>query len=52
MEIVEEYPGVDAGDDVSGRRGWLARLIDLNLVLLIVLIGVPVLVYCIVASSK
>ncbi len=35
-------------DDI---QNWLGRLMDLNLVLLILFVGVPVLVYCIVETG-
>jgi len=38
----------ESQDDI---QNWLGRLMDLNLVLLILFVGVPVLVYCIVETG-
>jgi len=38
----------ESRDDI---QNWLGRLMDLNLVLLILFVGVPVLVYCIVETG-
>lgn len=46
MQVEEDT----AGSPPAGRS-WLERLIDLNLVLMILLIGVPVLLYCILSSA-
>ncbi|KQO05979.1 hypothetical protein ASF09_14130 [Sphingomonas sp. Leaf242] len=51
MEIVEDYSKADAAGVPEGKRNWLGRLMELNLLLLILLIGVPVLVYCILSSA-
>ncbi len=52
LEIVEDYSKADADDRQSHDKNWLSRLMEINLLLLIVLIGVPVLVYCILSSAN
>ena len=52
LEIVENYPAGDGDRQVDKTPGWLNRFIDLNLLLMIMVIGVPILLYCIVAASK
>ncbi|WP_380784715.1 hypothetical protein [Sphingomonas sp. R86521] len=51
MEIVEDYSKAELEERPDDSQKWLGRLIDMNLFLLIVVVGVPVLVYCIMASS-
>jgi len=51
LEIVEDYSKADANDRKNHNNNWLSRLMELNLLLLIVLVGVPVLVYCILSSA-
>ena len=42
-----------AADHQPARQpGWAGRVIDLKLLLLIVAIGIPLLLYCIVASAR
>jgi len=52
MDIVEDYSEADADDHSVQRPKWLNRLIQMNLLLMILLIGVPVLLYCIMVSAK
>ena len=51
LEIVEDYSKADANDRKNHNNNWLSRLMELNLLLLIVLVGVPVLVYCVLSSA-
>ncbi|KHA64055.1 hypothetical protein NI18_11805 [Sphingomonas sp. Ant20] len=52
MEIVEDYSKEEADRDAAGQPKWLNRLIQMNLLLMILLIGVPLLLYCIGMSAK
>lgn len=52
LEIVENDPADDGDGRVRRQSNWLNRFIDVNLVLMILVIGVPILLYCIVASAK
>ena len=52
MDIIEDYSDADADEHSVRRPKWLNRLIEMNLLLMILLIGVPVLLYCIIASAK
>ena len=52
MEIVEDYSKEEADRDSAGQPKWLNRLIQMNLLLMILLIGVPLLLYCIGMSAK
>jgi hypothetical protein len=52
LEIVEDHSKDDGEDRKIHDSYWLSRLIDINILLLIVFVGVPVLVYCIVASAS
>ncbi len=52
MDIVEDYSEADADEHSVPRPKWLNRLIQMNLLLMILLIGVPVLLYCIMVSAK
>ena len=52
MDIVEDYSEADADEHSVRRPNWLNRLIQMNLLLMILLIGVPVLLYCIMVSAK
>ncbi|MCK8457579.1 MULTISPECIES: hypothetical protein [Sphingomonas] len=52
MDIVEDYSESDANEHSVQRPKWLSRLIQMNLLLMILLIGVPVLLYCIMVSAK
>ncbi len=49
LEIVEDYSKADAEARQNEGKDWLSRLIELNLLLLIVLVGIPVLVYCLLS---
>ena len=49
--IVQHYSKADAHDGHDVLPNWLNRLMELNLFFLILLVGVPVLVYCILASG-
>ena len=49
--IVQHYSKADAHDGHDVTPNWLNRLMELNLFFLILLVGVPVLVYCILASG-
>ena len=51
LEIVEDYSKADAEDRRNEGKDSLSRLMELNLLLLIVLVGVPVLVYCVLSSA-
>lgn len=51
LEVLESYSKVDAEDRRNEAKNWLSRLMELNLLLLIVLVGVPVLVYCVLSSA-
>ncbi|WP_151989641.1 hypothetical protein [Sphingomonas aurantiaca] len=51
LEIVEGYSKADAEARQNEGKDWLSRLMELNLLLLIVLVGVPVLVYCVLSSA-
>jgi hypothetical protein len=51
LEIVESYSKADAEARQNEGKDWLSRLMELNLLLLIVLVGVPVLVYCVLSSA-
>lgn len=51
LEIVEDHSKADVEDRQSQDEHWLSRLMELNLLLLIVLVGVPVLVYCVLSSA-
>jgi lipopolysaccharide/colanic/teichoic acid biosynthesis glycosyltransferase len=52
LEIVENYSADDGDRRARKQPNWLNRFIDVNLVLMILVIGVPILLYCIVASAK
>ncbi|MEG8021036.1 hypothetical protein [Sphingomonas aerolata] len=52
MEIVDDYSKEEADRDSAGQSKWLNRLIQMNLLLMILLIGVPLLLYCIGMSAK
>ncbi len=52
MDVVQDYSDEDAERDSVRRPKWLDRLIQMNLLLMILLIGVPVLLYCIIVSAK
>jgi hypothetical protein len=52
LEIVENYSADDGDRRDRKQPNWLNRFIDVNLVLMILVIGVPILLYCIVASAK
>ena len=52
LEIVEDYSKADVEQERESSPKWLVRLIELNLLLLIVLVGVPVLIYCILSSAS
>lgn len=52
IEIVEDYSKEEADRDSAGQPKWLNRLIQMNLLLMILLIGVPLLLYCIGMSAK
>ncbi|VXC73057.1 conserved hypothetical protein [Sphingomonas sp. T1] len=52
MELVEDYSKEEADRDAAGQPKWLNRLIQMNLLLMILLIGVPLLLYCIGMSAK
>lgn len=52
LDVVEDYRTVDSDGDSAKPPSWLDRLVRINLLLMILLIGVPVLVYCIAASAK
>ena len=49
--MVQHYSKADAHDGQDVSLNWLNRLMELNLFFLILLVGVPVLVYCILASG-
>ena len=51
MEIVEDISEAEAADEQERSVNRLGRLMDLNLLLLIILVGVPVLFYCIFSSA-
>lgn len=51
LEIVEGYSKADAEARQNEGKGGLSRLMELNLLFLIVLVGVPVLVYCVLSSA-
>lgn len=51
MEVVQDYSKSDVEDLRESPPNWLGRLMELNLLFIILLIGVPVLVYCILASA-
>ena len=51
LEIVEGYSKADAEARQNEGKDWLSRVMELNLLLLIVLVGVPVLVYCVLSSA-
>jgi len=51
LEIVESCSKADAEARQNERQDWLSRLMELKLLLLIVLVGVPVLVYCVLSSA-
>ena len=51
LEVVEDYSKADAEDRRNEDKDWLSRLMELNLLLLIVLVGVPVLVYCVLSPA-
>ena len=52
LEIVENYSADDGDRRARKQPNWLNRFIDVNLILMILVIGVPILLYCIVASAK
>ncbi|MEG3084187.1 hypothetical protein U1707_11090 [Sphingomonas sp. PB2P12] len=52
MDVVEDFRTVEADDDSGEQPTWLNRMLQINLLLMILLIGVPVLLYCIAASAK
>lgn len=51
LEIEEQYSKADAADLDNPDKNWLSWFMELNLLLLIVFVGVPVLVYCILSSA-
>ena len=51
LEIVEGYSKADAENRKNENKKWLSRLMELNLLLLIVFVGVPVLVYCVLSAA-
>ena len=52
MDVIEDYPEEGADRQSAQRPKWLNRLIQMNLFLIILLIGVPVLLYCVMVSAK
>lgn len=51
IEIVEEHSRSDTVFRQQDLPNWLDRLMGLNLLLLILLVGIPVLAYCVLAST-
>lgn len=49
--MVQNYSKADTHNEQDTTPNWLNRLMELNLLFLILLVGVPILVYCIVASG-
>ena len=52
IEIVERYSKADVAEREDEPRNWTRLLMELNLLLLVVLVGIPVLVYCILRSAS
>jgi len=52
LEIVEDYSDDNSDSQARNKSSWLNHFIDLNLLLMIIVVGVPILLYCIVAASK
>jgi len=52
LEIVEDYSDDNSDSPARKKSNWLNQFIDLNLLLMIIVVGVPILLYCIVAASK
>ena len=52
IEIVEEYSKSETEFPQQDIPNWLDRLMGLNLLLLILLVGIPVLAYCVLASTR
>ncbi|WP_156460864.1 hypothetical protein [Sphingomonas sp. Leaf339] len=52
VEIIEEPIGASIQEENGESQGWLGRIMELNLFLLIVFVGIPVLAYCILSSSR
>ena len=52
IDIVEDHAKADGDLNSDRPPNWLNRLIDINLLLLILLVGIPVLLYCIIASAN
>ncbi|RYE92924.1 MAG: hypothetical protein EOO77_46150 [Oxalobacteraceae bacterium] len=52
LEIVEDYSDDNSDSQARKKSSWLNHFIDLNLLLMIIVVGVPILLYCIVATSK
>lgn len=51
IEIVEQHSRSDTEFHQQDLPNWLDRLMGLNLLLLILLVGIPVLAYCVLAST-
>jgi hypothetical protein len=51
LEIVEDYSKAEAETERKTSPKWLSVLMELNLLLLILVVGVPVLLYCIWSSG-
>lgn len=51
LVIIEEFSKAGGETEELARTNWLNRLMGLNLFLLIVTVGVPVLVYCVLAAG-
>jgi len=52
IEIVEEHSKSETEFRRQDLPNWLDRLMGLNLLLLILLVGIPVLAYCVLASTR
>ncbi|MEG8055388.1 hypothetical protein [Sphingomonas sp. Leaf38] len=48
---IEDEPTTHYETDPNSRLNRLGRFIDLNLAFLILVVGVPILVYCVISSS-
>lgn len=51
MEVIDQYEEPDANGQEKPSRNWTSRLKQFNLVILIVLVGIPMLVYCVLSSA-
>ena len=52
MEIIDDYSKAQLEEGQGNSPKWLNRLMSFDLFWMILIVGVPILAYCIVASAK